>query len=556
MLPRMLAVRFVAVFSLLSLSPAASAQTCAKTFGPMGPEIRPAETLLGDQVSSRVARGPNGWVVAWSDTQDVYARRFDLDLRPTSPEFVVDTFFNQDAQDEPAIAFGSTGNFLVAWTDHHGYDGSGLGIMARIYDSNGTSVTSEFVVNSTTASSQFHPSVAPTPSGGWVIGWTGDSDGNAYIRILSTNGVFLSGDVAVNTYRPGSQRDVSVAVNPSSVIFATFVDFSSHGGVGTGSNLYARMFSSTGTPLQTQEFLVPTAPSNGDQLNPFVAADGLGRFLVVWEDQLADGSGSGIVERVFDHNGVPFLPETLVNTTLGGDQTTPAIAVDQIGRAIVTWTDFSAGAASPAIRARRYNGQANPFGPDFVANEFPPIGTISAVPVMDFSGTDIVLGYQGPGAQGNGVDVYVRQYKSTSGPHVYCTAKVNSQGCTPTIGFAGDPSATSGAPFLITGTNIINQKLGLMFYGYDSSFTPFQGSTICVKPPLRRMPGQNSGGSVSGNDCSGTLSTDFNVRIRSGSDSLLVPGATISTRWYYRDPHDAAGYGTGLTDALRFAICP
>ncbi len=65
-----------------------------------------------------------------------------------------------------------------------------------------------------------------------------------------------------------------------------------------------------------------------------------------------------------------------------------------------------------------------------------------------------------------------------------------------------------------------------------------------------------AGDQVTSRAARASKATDFNVRIRSGIDSLLVPGATISTRWYYRDPHDSAGYGTGLTDALRFAICP
>jgi hypothetical protein len=70
------------------------------------------------------------------------------------------------------------------------------------------------------------------------------------------------------------------------------------------------------------------------------------------------------------------------------------------------------------------------------------------------------------------------------------------------------------------------------------------------------MAVQDSGGSGSGTNCTGTLSTDFNARIQSGADVGLVPGATISARWYYRDPQDPAGFATGLTDALRFAICP
>lgn len=556
MLPRVLATVVGAGPPLLLFSPDLTAQSCSRTFGPMGPEMRPSQTLVNDQVSCAVARGANTWVIAWSDEQEVYSRRFDLQLAPLGPEFVVNTYFNQDVQDEPALSFGTTGNLICAWTDQHGYDGSGPGIMARIYDSSGASITSEFVVNSITSGSQGHPQIAPTPSGGWVVGWTGDNDGNAYFRILSANGVFLTGDVLVNTYTTGAQGGTSPAVHPNGTIFVAFVDYTSHGAAGTGANVYGRTFDSSGVPVQPQEFLITSGAAAGDQINPRACADALGRFWVVWEDQYGDGYGHGIYERVFDHNGVPYATEALVNTTVQGDQILPAIVLDSLGRSTVTWTDYSGGPTNPVIRARRFNGQGNAFGPDFVVNEFPAVGTVQATPAMDSTGEDIVIGYQGPGAQGNGIDVYARQFACTSGPHVYCAAKVNSQGCTPEIGFSGTPSASLSSPFTITGTNVINRKLGLMFYGYGSTFTPFQGSTICVQPPLKRMPAQNSGGSSSGTDCTGVLSTDFNARIQSGIDPGLVAGATISARWYYRDPHDPAGYGTGLTNALRFAICP
>jgi len=50
----------------------------------------------------------------------------------------------------------------------------------------------------------------------------------------------------------------------------------------------------------------------------------------VWADEIADGSGYGIFERVFDHNGVPLLPEFQVNTTTTENQVRPLIVVDSI----------------------------------------------------------------------------------------------------------------------------------------------------------------------------------------------------------------------------------
>jgi hypothetical protein len=175
---------------------------------------------------------------------------------------------------------------------------------------------------------------------------------------------------------------------------------------------------------------------------------------------------------------------------------------------------------------------------------------------MDSSGNDSVIGFQGPGAPGNGLDAYAKRYTSTVGPHVYCTAKVNSQGCLPAIGFSGTASASLASPFLITATNVLNQKPAFLLYGFGSSFAPYYGSTICITPPLKTTPFQTTAGNPAPNDCSGALSIDFNARIQSGVDPLLMPGTTVGARWYYRDTQDPAGYGTGLTNAVRFTICP
>ncbi|MCY3003033.1 MAG: right-handed parallel beta-helix repeat-containing protein, partial [Planctomycetota bacterium] len=51
-------------------------------------------------------------------------------------------------------------------------------------------------------------------------------------------------------------------------------------------------------------------------------------------------------------------------------------------------------------------------------------------------------------------------------PSAYCTSKLNSQFCMPAIGFSGYASTSNFGPFLITASNVLNQKSGLLFYGY------------------------------------------------------------------------------------------
>jgi hypothetical protein len=141
-----------------------------------------------------------------------------------------------------------------------------------------------------------------------------------------------------------------------------------------------------------------------------------------------------------------------------------------------------------------------------------------------------------------------------SSVQVYCTAKTNSLGCVPSMTATGFASATQLAPFTLGATNVVNNKSGILFYGFAQTTTPFQGGTKCVAQPTKRTPIQNSGGSVAGADCTGTFALDFNARIRSGIDPQLVANVQVFGQYWSRDPADP--FHTNLSDAVSFLICP
>ena len=142
-----------------------------------------------------------------------------------------------------------------------------------------------------------------------------------------------------------------------------------------------------------------------------------------------------------------------------------------------------------------------------------------------------------------------------SSAQVYCVPKLNSLGCAPTISSTGAASATAGAgSFTITAGNLLNQKTGLLFYGYLPASAPFMGGTRCVEFPLRRTPVQATGGNTSGSSCTGSLSHDMGARITAGVDSNLALGSIAYAQVWSRDPGDALG--ASLTAGLRFTIGP
>lgn len=139
-------------------------------------------------------------------------------------------------------------------------------------------------------------------------------------------------------------------------------------------------------------------------------------------------------------------------------------------------------------------------------------------------------------------------------PIAYGEAKVNSQGCTPTIGVRGLPSATSPGEFVITAANILNQKNGMLLYSLVPQTAPFQGGWLYVGSPVRRTVIQNSGGGTNMLDCSGHLAFDFNALVRAGTDPILVVGTTVFAQYFTRD--SASQGGVGLTNAVTFVIGP
>ncbi len=139
-------------------------------------------------------------------------------------------------------------------------------------------------------------------------------------------------------------------------------------------------------------------------------------------------------------------------------------------------------------------------------------------------------------------------------PATYCTSKVNSLGCTPTISSSGSASKTSAASFSVKATNVLNNKNGLLFYGVMPSALPFQGGTLCVAAPVKRTSVQSTHGNAPPNDCSGSMSFDFNAYIQSGLDPALYQGRQVFAQYWSRDPSSAST--TSLTNALRFLINP
>jgi len=218
--------------------------------------------------------------------------------------------------------------------------------------------------------------------------------------------------------------------------------------------------------------------------------------------------------------------------------------------------------------ATRRNGTPEDFADDLDALD------ITQFPVLDCNGNgqedaiDVAFGAT-PDCNGNGVpdscDIasgLSNDFNFTGVPDEcefslvtrYCTAKVNSQGCTPIIGAYGTPSMTHTSRFDVAALDLVSKKNGLFFYGYSPNAAPWKGGFKCVSAPLRRTPVQSSAGVFPPDNCTGVYVYDMNAKIQSGSDPALAPGTTVFGQYWGRDP--TSSFTVGLSDAIHFTIAP
>jgi Tol biopolymer transport system component len=151
-------------------------------------------------------------------------------------------------------------------------------------------------------------------------------------------------------------------------------------------------------------------------------------------------------------------------------------------------------------------------------------------------------------------DIFIRDPACTGLIADYCTAKTNSLGCLPSIGSVGIPSQSGPDNFFVTASNVRNKKLGMMIWSLTQDNQPFFGGTLCVHSPIKRTPGQNSGGSSAGDDCTGTYSFHFSQAYM--AQQLLPADTTVFAQFWSRDPGFAPPNNVGLTNGLQFTICP
>jgi len=270
---------------------------------PLGAEFQVNQYTTSTQARPTISHdAAGGFVVAWQsggqdgDSFGVFGRRFDSSGSPLGMEFQVNQY-TLGYQAAPTISHDSSGRFVVAWSSVE-QDGSGNGAFGRRFDSLGGPLGAEFQVNQYTTGHQNVSGISHDSSGGFVTvldsyGQDG-SDQGVFARRFDSAGSPLGVEFLVNQYTSNIQKAPSVSHDS----FGGFVvAWTSNFQDGSSWGVFGRRFNSSGSPLGGEFQVNQYTPSS--QLIPTISHDSSGAFVVAWFSDGQDGSTYGIFARRF-----------------------------------------------------------------------------------------------------------------------------------------------------------------------------------------------------------------------------------------------------------------
>ena len=252
-----------------------------------------------------------------------------------------------NTQEYPAITGDGSGGAIITWDDNR--DGNFNIYAQKINTSAEIQWATDGVAVCTQASAQNYPSIASDGSGGAIIVW--DDSRGLYAQRIDASGAPLwtdaaTGGVAISTLESNAP---TITSDGSGGAIITWYYWS-----GSSNDIYAQRINASGVVQWTANGL-PVSTHSSHQYYPTITSDGSGGAIITWyEDRIGNqdiyaqriNSSGATLWTTAAAGGLPVCTNT-------SRQDNPTITIDGSGGAIITWYDARAG--NNDIYAQRIN---------------------------------------------------------------------------------------------------------------------------------------------------------------------------------------------------------
>lgn len=286
--------------------------------------------------------GVGNFVVVWDAARDlgdyyrdVYAQLFFANGTKNGLEFKVNIRDNAYTQAHASVAKSLSGNFIIVW-EHWVNNENASDVFAQVFDLNGTRIGPIFRVNEYTKDPQISPRVAVAPDGRFVVTWTSyyqDGSGNGvYARQYDSNGNPFGHEFQVNRNNTKSQQESDIQMDKDENFVITWSSAQN----GNFDDIYAQKFLSNGTRVGS-EFRVNSENWSYSSSSPAIGLDTNGKFVIVWEVGMNEGKSQGIFAQRFDSSGNKIGSQFRISSKIDGSEMYPAIAISSIYDFVSVW---------------------------------------------------------------------------------------------------------------------------------------------------------------------------------------------------------------------------
>ncbi len=268
-----------------------------------------------------------------------------------------------------------------------------------------TGFGTEIKLNNTTANAQRNPASSINDSENHVVVWQSwgqDGDGwGIYAIAVANRSATPSAEILINTaVTTGSQLNPDVAMSSDGDYVVVWQDESADG---DGWGIYYGMFNLAGSALQVNTLVNGT--TTGNQRLPAVAVAGNDTYVLVWESE------GHIFGRLINVDGTLNGGEFQISTTMAGSRHSyPSVAMDNSGGFVVTWQAVNTSGES-VILAQRMSSAAVAQGGIFTVNS--ELTTAKTSPSIDMNSSgEFAIAWSSYGQDGDNLGVYARKYGS------------------------------------------------------------------------------------------------------------------------------------------------
>jgi hypothetical protein len=322
------------------------------------------------------------YIVVWTsneqdgDKEGIFAQYFDKNDNKIGIEFQVNTTI-KDNQNKPAVDMNSSGKCIIVWASTK-QDSTLQDIYGQLFDENGNRIGSEFIINSTTLKSQNCPDVAMDNAGNFVVVWhSWDQDGGdrgVYAQRFKSDGSQIGSEFLVNTFTPYSQAEPSIDMTPDGKFVITWQSWKQDNLSENDYGIYAQVYNADGSKAGNEIHVNTTIEY--DQFYPDVAISDTSNFIITWtswvpyypNDPYAKPNFSEVFAQRFDSKGNKIGTEFQVNTTLLEYQWLSAVALDNDGSFVITWSSWKQDGDKEGVYIQFFNPDGSKNGKEQQVN--------------------------------------------------------------------------------------------------------------------------------------------------------------------------------------------